>query len=189
MRSILLQLDSGRTYTEREINAELVRWGREVAPAIRTDHVTLRRLLVDHGHLERTRDGHAYRVGFPPGSLAFDLEIFDLDLDEKDDEKKRVYHLQEAAIRGHPCARHNLGCHEERNGTVERAVKHYIIAANLGLDQSMQRLKGFYKEGAISKDNFAAALRAHKAAVNATKSPQRDAAAKFHAKYIPNLQK
>ena len=40
----------------------------------------LRRLLVDHGQLERTRDGGAYRVGFPPGSVAFDLEIFDLDL-------------------------------------------------------------------------------------------------------------
>lgn len=80
MRSILLQLDSSRTYTERDIDAELMQWKREVAPAIRTDHVTLRRLLVDHGHLERTRDGGVYRVGFPPGSLAFDLEIFDLDL-------------------------------------------------------------------------------------------------------------
>jgi hypothetical protein len=80
MRSVLLQLDSGGTYTEQEINDALIRWNRAVAPAIRTDHVTLRRLLVDHGHLERTRDGCSYRVGFPPGSVAFDIEIFDLDL-------------------------------------------------------------------------------------------------------------
>jgi hypothetical protein len=80
MKSIVLGLDGGRAYREREINEALVAWNREVAPAIEVDHVTLRRLLVDHGHLERTVDGSSYRVGFPPGMVAFDLEIFDLDL-------------------------------------------------------------------------------------------------------------
>jgi hypothetical protein len=51
-----------------------------VAPAIETDHVTIRRLLIDYGQLERTADGRAYRVGFPPRPLAFDLEIEELDL-------------------------------------------------------------------------------------------------------------
>ena len=50
----------------------------------------------------------------------------------KKDEEKEVYHLEVAAIGGDPFARHNLGCHEERNGDAERALKHYIIAANLG---------------------------------------------------------
>jgi hypothetical protein len=80
MKSIVLGLDGGREYREREINERLIAWSREVAPAIQVDHVTLRRLLVDHGHLERTADGSQYRVGFPPGMVAFDLEIFDLDL-------------------------------------------------------------------------------------------------------------
>jgi len=80
MKSIVLGLDAARTYTEREIDARLVAWSRDVAPAIAIDHVTLRRLLVDHGHLERTPDGSRYRVGFPPGMVAFDLEVFDLDL-------------------------------------------------------------------------------------------------------------
>ena len=79
MKSILMGLDSARHYREREINDALQEWNREVAPAIRTDHVTLRRLLVDWGHLERTRDGHTYRVGFPPASVAFDLEVEDID--------------------------------------------------------------------------------------------------------------
>ena len=52
---------------------------REVAPAVETDHVTVRRLLVDWGHLERTADGRRYRVGFPPGGVAFDLEVEDVD--------------------------------------------------------------------------------------------------------------
>jgi hypothetical protein len=80
MHSIVLTLDSSRSYTERQINDALRTWNRDVAPAIETDHVTLRRLLVDHGQLERTADGARYRVGFPTRSVAFALGIYDLDL-------------------------------------------------------------------------------------------------------------
>jgi len=37
-----------------------------------------------------------------------------------------------------------------------------------------------FKEGYASKDDLAAALRAHQAAVDATKSPQRDAAEAYY---------
>ena len=80
MKSIVMLLDSSRTYSEPEINERLRDWCRDVAPAIDTDHVTLRRLLVDHGQLERSADGRAYRVGFPPGAVAFDLEVDDVDV-------------------------------------------------------------------------------------------------------------
>jgi hypothetical protein len=80
MKSITLELDEKRTYSEREVNEQLKRWLREIAPAIESDHVSLRRTLVDYGHLERTRDGKQYRVGFPPKSVAFDTEIYDIDL-------------------------------------------------------------------------------------------------------------
>lgn len=80
MKSITLSLDSAKTYDEHEINDLLQRWKADVAPAVETDHVTLRRLLVDWGHLERTQDGAAYRVGFPPRPMIFDLEIDELDL-------------------------------------------------------------------------------------------------------------
>lgn len=80
IQSIVLDLDDGRTYTEREIDAALRAWKRDVAPAIETDHVTIRRLLVDRGRLERTANGSRYRVGFPPRALAFDLAVYDLDL-------------------------------------------------------------------------------------------------------------
>ena len=99
------------------------------------------------------------------------------------DETKRVYHLEEAAIAGQPSARNNLACHEWMSGRIDRAVKHLIIAASLGFDVSMKSLKECYKDGHVSKDDFAAALRAHHAAFKATKSPQRDAAEKgtFHS--------
>ncbi len=94
------------------------------------------------------------------------------------DEKKELYHLEEAAIRGHPGARYEVGCVEMINDKIERAVKHFTIGASLGHDRSIQGLKDCYQAGDISKDTFAAALRAHHAAVNATKSPQREEAAK-----------
>ena len=80
MKSIMMLLPSDRTYAEAEINALLQGWHREVAPAIDSDHVTLRRLLVDYGHLERTADGRMYRVGFPARPVAFALEVDDVDV-------------------------------------------------------------------------------------------------------------
>ena len=92
------------------------------------------------------------------------------------DTRKRIYHLEEAAIGGHPACRHNLGAYEWNSGNKERAVKHYIIAATHGQDESIKVLMDEFRKGHVSKDDLASALRAHKAAVDATKSPQRDKA-------------
>eukprot|EP00984_Skeletonema_dohrnii_P002608 scaffold912_cov121-Skeletonema_dohrnii-CCMP3373.AAC.9 len=94
--------------------------------------------------------------------------------------RKEIYHLEEAAIGGHSDARFNLGCHEWNNDNKERAVKHWIISANLGDDESIKELMDYFREGCVSKDDLAAALRAHQAAVDATKSPQREAAEEYY---------
>mmetsp|Transcript_21686 Transcript_21686/g.35776 ORF Transcript_21686/g.35776 Transcript_21686/m.35776 type:complete len:319 (-) Transcript_21686:981-1937(-) len=95
------------------------------------------------------------------------------------DKKKQVYHLEQAAIAGHAAARFNLGCMERDNRHAARAAKHFIIAAKLGCDESLESVKDLYKAGYVSKDDVAAALRGHQAAVDATKSPMRDEAAKL----------
>ena len=56
------------------------------------------------------------------------------------DVEKAVYHYEKAAMGGHPNARHNLGCNEAKNDNMERSVKHFIIAANLGDEDSMKAL-------------------------------------------------
>jgi hypothetical protein len=89
------------------------------------------------------------------------------------DEEKHVYHWEKAAMGGHPKARHNLGCVEEET---ERAVKHLIIAANLGFEGSMKELWGHYSAGDITKEDLESTLRTHKAAIDAMKSPEREAA-------------
>eukprot|EP00984_Skeletonema_dohrnii_P012555 scaffold5111_cov84-Skeletonema_dohrnii-CCMP3373.AAC.4 len=48
------------------------------------------------------------------------------------DGKKKAYHLEEAAIAGHPDARYNLGCVEGKSGRHVRAMKHLIVSANMG---------------------------------------------------------
>ena len=99
------------------------------------------------------------------------------------DGEKELHHLEQAAIGGHPQARYNLAIIEERkNRRVDRAVKHYIIAANLGCDDSLNSLKNAYKAGLMSKDDFAAALRGYQTAIAAMKSPQREEATKFFKK-------
>lgn len=97
---------------------------------------------------------------------------------EKDREKE-IYHLKEAAIAGHPDARYNLAVHEFNAKNDDEAVRHWIIAANLGHDKAIQSLKQCYIDRMVSKDDFAVALRARKDAADATKSPQRDKAEHF----------
>ena len=95
------------------------------------------------------------------------------------DKKIEAYHMEKAAIGGHHIARFNLGCLEWENGRRDRATKHWIIAAKLGHDNSLHNLKRMCELGAVNKEDFAAALRAYHATVDATKSPQREEAKEF----------
>jgi tetratricopeptide (TPR) repeat protein len=95
------------------------------------------------------------------------------------DEKKKKHHLEEAAIGGHHDARHNLGADEWNAGKVDKAMRHYTIAAKLGDDGALENVKNGFSLGVVSKDDYEAALRGHQAAVDAMKSEQRDAAEEF----------
>jgi hypothetical protein len=111
------------------------------------------------------------------------------------DEEKEVYHLEKAAIGGHPDARYNLGCVESaryklacvegRNGNIERAVKHFIIAANVGYEDSMKALWKEFRYGNITKEDLDATLRTHQAAIDEMKSPEREAAAVWRKRGSP----
>ena len=144
--------------------------------------------LVGLKHFEKGEYGVAFEyltkaAEWGDADAHFNLSImYKKGLGVQTDEKKEIYHLEEAAIAGHPPARLNLGVYEWNNGRFDRAVKHHTIGANLGLDRSIQELKECYKKEYVSKEDFAAALRAYHAAAKAMKSPQREAAerATFH---------
>ena len=94
----------------------------------------------------------------------------------EEDIMKFTWHQLVAAIHGHAVARYNLGLQQESAGNIESAVKHWIIAASQGEDDAIKALMDAFKHGQVKKEDLAAALRAHKVAVDATKSPQRKAA-------------
>jgi TPR repeat protein len=97
------------------------------------------------------------------------------------DRKKQFHHLEEAAIGGHHKARYNLGCVENESGRCDRAVKQFIIAANLGHDNALDVVKTYFTKGLMSQEDYEAALRGHQAAVDATKSEQREKAYAFYS--------
>lgn len=57
------KIDSGREYSEREINDILLDWHTFADPA------TLRRELYDYRFLDRSKDGRRYCVGANPPTL------------------------------------------------------------------------------------------------------------------------
>ena len=118
----------------------------------------------------------AAELGNPEGHYRLAGMYYYLGQGVEMDKGKYTHHLEEAAIAGHPDARYDLGIHEWNNAGKERAAKHWIIAATLGEDKSIKELMKLFKEGYVKKEDLASALRAHHAAVDATKSPERDRA-------------
>jgi hypothetical protein len=56
-------IEPGRPHREDEVNRRLVDWLADVGAMLRTDHVELRRWLVDGGYVSRDPWGHAYQRG------------------------------------------------------------------------------------------------------------------------------
>ena len=98
-KSITITLDPGRAYAETDLNQALENWLANVAPMLETDHVTLRRHLVDEGFLLRDPAGQAYAVNTAEAITAlFDSAINALDpasvveeAKERREKRKRAY--------------------------------------------------------------------------------------------------
>jgi len=73
---------------------------------------------------------------------------------------------------------------EHQRGFIERAMKHYIIAAKSGYDDALKMVGKGYKTGYITKDEYAKTLRAHKASNDEMKSKQREKAAADEIKVL-----
>eukprot|EP00956_Cyclotella_meneghiniana_P012964 scaffold18557_cov25-Cyclotella_meneghiniana.AAC.2 len=93
------------------------------------------------------------------------------------DRKKAVHHFQIAAMMGNMLARHNLGATEANNGNKQRAMKHFMIAAESGLEVSLDTVIECYSQGYLTKEDFEKTLRGYHASCVETKSDQRDRAA------------
>jgi len=99
------------------------------------------------------------------------------------DKKKAKHYYELAAMGGDVSARHNLGCLEARAGNMDRALKHFMIAARDGHADSLGVIKIIYSKGYATKDDYMNALRSYQAYLDEIKSDQRDKAAVFSDSY------
>ena len=93
------------------------------------------------------------------------------------DEKKAKHYYKLAAMAGGDISRYNLGNNEQRAGNMNRALKHYIIAAGCGYNNSLKQIQELYTNGHATKDDYTKALRAYQAYLAEVKSAHRDKAA------------
>ena len=79
-------------------------------------------------------------------------------------------------MKGSELARYNLGIAEENAGNLDRAMRHFMISAKCGHDDSLQAVKEGFMMGRVTKTDFEITLRAHKASQDEMKSDQRESA-------------
>jgi hypothetical protein len=91
------------------------------------------------------------------------------------DMKKARFHFEAAAMAGHEMARLNLGTMEVFSGTMERAVKHWIIAASAGCYDAMHHLTICFEKGAISRESMDSTLADYNSSCAEMRSEARDA--------------
>ncbi|KAL7550299.1 hypothetical protein ACHAWF_013542 [Thalassiosira exigua] len=90
-----------------------------------------------------------------------------------------------AAMKGDVAARHNLGCMEI---DINRKVKHFMISASAGVENSMTLLRTEFKKGNITKCDFEKTLLAYQKSSKEMKSKPREKAAALLSKgFGPSL--
>lgn len=93
------------------------------------------------------------------------------------DEKKSKHYYELAAMGGSSIARYNLGCEESDSGKMDRALKHWMIAARDGYSDSLKNINVLYTNGDATKDDYMKALKYYQEYLDEIRSDQRDEAA------------
>ena len=102
------------------------------------------------------------------------------------DTKKAKHYWELAAVNGSARARHNLGYIEVQADNLQRAYKHFTLAARAGYKQSLDTVKDGYKHGIVKKDEYANTLRAYQKSQYEMKSEMRDKVEVFRAEAARN---
>ena len=95
------------------------------------------------------------------------------------DMKKAKFHFEAAAMAGHDVARDMLGSLEAKSGNIERAVKHWTIAASAGCFRAMFTLLIALKHRDVSRESIDSTLTAYNNSCVEMRSEARDACIRF----------
>ena len=99
------------------------------------------------------------------------------------DEGKANHYWELAAMGGDAVARIPLGALEGHAGNMSRALKHHMIAAGGGYNDSLENIKQMFMNGDATKDDYAKALCVYQTTLLEIKSAQRDEAAAADENY------
>ena len=94
----------------------------------------------------------------------------------QEDKAKAVQFYKKAAMQGHAESRHNLGCDEAGKVNHDLAVRHFLISAKMGYEDSVGNIKKMFIGGLATKEQYAQALKGYQDAVEEMKSRDRDEA-------------
>jgi len=103
--------------------------------------------------------------------------------DVERDVKKARYYFEIAAMAGDVDARFNLGLSEKDVGNVGRALKHFMISARSGDDDSLKQIKQLFTAGHATKEDYTNALLAYQSYLDEIRSEQRNQAAEYSDRY------
>ncbi|EJK70872.1 hypothetical protein THAOC_07735 [Thalassiosira oceanica] len=92
------------------------------------------------------------------------------------DKAKGVEFYTKGAMQGCVLSRYALGQEEWEKRNHERALRHFLISAKMGLKASLEPIKQMFFAGLTTKEQYAEALKGYQDAVEETKSHDRDEA-------------
>eukprot|EP00571_Detonula_confervacea_P004210 CAMPEP_0172315334 /NCGR_PEP_ID=MMETSP1058-20130122/24888_1 /TAXON_ID=83371 /ORGANISM="Detonula confervacea, Strain CCMP 353" /LENGTH=185 /DNA_ID=CAMNT_0013029401 /DNA_START=378 /DNA_END=935 /DNA_ORIENTATION=- len=93
------------------------------------------------------------------------------------DMDKAIHHYSLAAMGGNEQARFNLGAFYCNDGDNKRGMKHLMVGAKTGDDDSMKEVRRGFLSGHVTKDELADTVLAYNESNDEIKSEQRDIAA------------
>ena len=94
----------------------------------------------------------------------------------RQDKAKAAEFYKKAAMQGHVESRYNLGVIEANSGNHDRAMKHFLISAKMGLKESVETIKKLFMRGIATKGQYAQALREYQDSAEVMRSHDRDEA-------------
>lgn len=115
----------------------------------------------------------AAELGSSTSALASIAHAYNSGEGVEKDVDRSIHYLELAAIKGNEGARFNLANTWKYYGQMERAMKHYMIAARGGFDECLKEVGEGYKAGYITKDEYASTLRTYQHSIDEMKSEDR----------------
>jgi tetratricopeptide (TPR) repeat protein len=94
---------------------------------------------------------------------------------EGGDFKKAKFYFEAAAMAGHHEARYNLGLMDVECHKIDRAIKHWTIAASAGEYKAMDALRKYFEAGFVGRDSIDSTLAAYNNSCVEMRSKARDA--------------